>query len=496
MKLFTFFVTALLAPTLALAVGKIRIVNTDGQPVSGATVIIGNEVGDDTGRTLETDVNGFFEIPSDWKSLRPVSIRARNYIPTSFLMVEPQEVELQIHREDSKRYYEVKGNAVGFEDIKKDGKVDVALVYPALNRRELLQFDISSVISPETDKIKVITETVGIPSNLSLPKQQESYILPIKLDKPEYRMFVRKPGSYRVTANHGQFPLKRVIKDIQGGKSIFDVINHFKFKSAGQMEITVTEDMVGQDISVNQMKFDETVEMVAPTLPDKTGVVTAAMINQGGLFFPTDIKGLKSGETAKLNIPSGSNSSAHVLSLLTHEPEKSYFDGIDDAFGGKNDISNMLQFFAHSFDLNVDDTQPAQNTGVSLTFLPASTLVTPQFLDIVAEPVKLDDRRFAMNRPSALADVQPVATYLILSEVVSAAGGDNDFAAEKRFRIWESFQTGWPSEITLPNLNIQLEKGKKYRWEVMFLGRKADFNDNPAYFLDGITHVSRTSLDL
>ena len=510
MKFFTLLSALILAPMFAIAAGQIRIVNSDGQPISGATVIIGNEVGDDQGRTLVTDVNGYFPIPEDWKSLQSLSIRAQNYIPTTFLQLEPQAVELQIHRQDSRRYYEVKGNAVGFENIKKDGKVDVGLVYPALSRRDLLQFDISSVVSPETDEIKVITEKVGVPSNLSLPKQRESYVLPITLNKPQYRMFVRKPGTYRVTANHGQFPLKRVIKDIQAGKSLFEVINLFRFKSAGQMEMTITDDMEGQDISVNQIKFDQAVEMVAPQIPEKTGVVSAAMVDQGGLFFPTDIKGLKSGQTKKLKVPTGSK--AFVLSLLTQEPERDEnllnFDGqfgmqvfrseLSTAAQASQDVIGVLEFFENSFNLAQFEEveEKPELGGVSLALESAEGVVSPKFLDLVAEPTKLDDRRFAMNVPSSISDVQPVATYLILSEIESSSNGDKDFAAEKRFRVWESFQTGWPAEVALPELDIKLEEGKQYRWEVMFLGRKADFNDNPAYFLDGITHVTRTSLDL
>ena len=504
MKLLALLSALLLAPVFALAAGQIRIVNTDGQPIAGATVIIGNEVGDDQGRTLVTDINGAFPIPEDWKSLKALSIRAQSYIPTTFLMLEPQEVELQIHRQDSRRYYEVKGNATGFENIKKDGKVDVGLVYPALSRRDLLQFDVSSVVSPETDTIKVITERVGIPSNLSLPKQRESYVLPITLNKPQYRMFVRKPGTYRVMANHGQFPLKRVIKDIQAGKSIFEVINLFRFKSAGQMEMTITNDMEGQDISVNQIKFDQAVEMVAPQLPENTGVVSAAIVDQGGLFFPTDIKGVQSGETKKLKIPS--ESKAYVLSLMTQEPAQSIQFDFDGQFGTQafgahaaQEIVSAMKYIHNSFNLNQIDeieTQQVELGGVSLALEPATGVVSPKFLDLVNPPVKVDATRFTMNVPKSMSDVQPVATYLILSEIVGSSDGDNNFAAEKRFRVWESFQTGWPSEIALPELDLQLEEGKKYRWEVMFLGRKADFNDNPAYFLDGITHVSRTSLDL
>ena len=43
------------------------------------------------------------------------------------------------------------------------------------------------------DEIRVAGQKLGVPSNISLPKQKESYIITITIDKPIYRMYFNRP---------------------------------------------------------------------------------------------------------------------------------------------------------------------------------------------------------------------------------------------------------------------------------------------------------------
>ena len=81
---------------------------------------------------------------------------------------------------------------------------------------------------------------------------------------------------------------------------------------------------------------------------------------------------------------------------------------------------------------------------------------------------------------------------MILSEVEQIVKGR--FTIEKRTRHLEFFAESWIDGLDIPDLSNIIVPGKKYRWEVMYLGR--DNNTKAGnYFLDEITHASRHSYD-
>ena len=81
----------------------------------------------------------------------------------------------------------------------------------------MIYFDIGWMVSPEYDVLKVLGREIAIPSNVAMPRQEESYFFPITLDKPNFRMFVRRPGNYEFLTLHAQFPLNRVADDFRAG---------------------------------------------------------------------------------------------------------------------------------------------------------------------------------------------------------------------------------------------------------------------------------------
>lgn len=487
----------LVAATPALAATRIQILNIDQQPVAGASVqVVSTDSTKPAEPPLTSDANGFVNIPDAASGSLSLNIAAQGYITTSFLNLENRNGSVQLHRQDSRQAFEIKGEAVNFQNIKKDGKVDFGLVYPALSRRDLLQFDVSSVVSTETDQIKVITQTVNVPSNLTLPDQQESYVLPVRLNKPVYRMYVQHPGTYRMMATHGQFPLKQVINEMQNGKSIFDVINYFKFMNAGERDVNVTGNIAGQDIDVNQIHFDSSVQVQSPTIPAGLAVVSATLVDQDGLFFPADLKNVKSNETQTLNLPQNAPDS-FVLSLMTADRKPN--GGIDTFDGSPRDIATMINMIFGKMTNGMYQPfggEPAvAASSVSIALQRTAARVNPEFLDLVAAPQALPNK-IVLSTPASKSAVVPVATYAILSEIQTADRSNGNYAAEKRYRMWEVFQPGWASEINLPQVDMPKQPGKKYRWEILFLGQTSDFNNRGGYFLDGVTHVSRTSVDL
>ena len=120
-------------------------------------------------------------------------------------------------------FTEIAGTTTNYSNIKdKDGVVDFSLVIPAMTVDELMNFELSRIVSPENDTLNILSKELQVPSNLSLPRQVESYFLSFTLDKPEFRSYVREMGQYNLYALQGTFPLKKVIDGIQAGQSLFE----------------------------------------------------------------------------------------------------------------------------------------------------------------------------------------------------------------------------------------------------------------------------------
>jgi hypothetical protein len=489
---------------------KIRILNEKGQPIAGADVLIGNEAGQPfANNQLKTDINGAITVGSDWQNPQPITISANGYLRTTFLSVTPEAHDFQLRLIDMPTQIEIKGVATGFGDLRRDGKVDFGLVYPALSRRQLAQFDIDTMISPQFDEIKVLTETVSVPSNLTLPNQEESYILPITLNKPDYRLYVRESGNYRVMATHGQFPLKQVVGQLRDGKSFYEVLNLFKFMECGQRDVVVNDRIDGQDVPVNQVTFNRSVAVRAPSLADGQVMLSATMVNQGDLYFPSDIKRLQSGEQLSLNIPNGDNKN-YIVSLLMPKREAEKIGGIhaidiakdiDSAAHPEVDLSPAQQLLK-PFQIHVGlDQSPEQSPlndgpgGISIALNTAEDS-QPKFLGLVPRPTLQGKNLVNFISPNSVAGVDPVATYVVLSQIDHVKVGN--YNLERHYRMWELFSPGWVNVAQLPNMPLNFEPGKNYRWEVYYMGsaQNASLSDGKAYFLDRVTHVSHNSLDL
>ncbi|NJL25070.1 MAG: hypothetical protein HC902_07785 [Calothrix sp. SM1_5_4] len=236
----------------------------------------------------------------DWKASLPITIQAPDYITQTLPDADPGQHVFHLVQKEKEREYEIKGDTTDYGRLLTDGKVDFGLVIPAISREQMLAFDVSSVISPRNDQISIIGNTVDIPSNIALPQQTESYILPISLNKPGYRTYVRNPGQYRLSITHGQFPLQRVVNDIRAGKSMFELINYFDFKQAGLKVVDVNDDLAGVDLAVNQHQFNSAVNVKAPTLENNQVMISLSLVEQNDRFFPTDLKRLTSDQAMNL----------------------------------------------------------------------------------------------------------------------------------------------------------------------------------------------------
>lgn len=440
-----------------------QVTDISGTPISGAQVFMIDSLNNKpvSPTPILTDADGNFSLPKNIGTQFSLSIEAQGFIRSSFMNISTDMSNLQLNLEDPRQMIEIQGETLGFGDLPKDGQVDFGLVYPALTRRDLINFDAATLISPEFDTIKVSIQKVDMPSNLTLPKQKETYILPVTLKKPNYRMFVKHPGNYKMIATHGQFPLRKVVSDLQGGKSLFEVINHFDFKQAGLIDLDINGPMTGQNINVDGQAFDATTTMTAPTLQGRQRMVSAIAYNNNGYYFATDLKNIESEQSKELKYPSARANETLVVSALTveAEPEPSQDpDGTIGLFAEPLDaLASALTKVFTAFSLVSDDPldRPTNTEGMEVS-LAVNTLGTtsPSFLGLVSSPEVRSDR-IILQQPMNTVGVQPIATYLTLSEIEKVQHGK--YETEKRYRLWEIVQPDWTTEISLHKNNIVLD---------------------------------------
>lgn len=472
----------------------LTVVDAHGSAVAQAKVMIGPAPGVPfAGNIIQTDHQGQFRVPARWTQALPVTIKAANYTQTTYLDVYPSARSFQLQPQDTKEQIKVEGETRNFGQLRRDGNLHFGLVLPALSRRQLLNFDISQIISPESDTIRVLGQSVDLPSNLTLPRQSETYIFPITFDKPKFRSFVRKPGEYNFVATHGRFPLSRVINEIRAGRSLFEVINHFTFIGGGSQFVQVSPQGAQQDINVDSMSFSHKVSVPVPTVPaDKEVVIISLAQTSAGLLFPTDLKRGTGQPTLDIQTLPNTNDQ-YLLHLLTNADKNSL--PVPD-FGLLIANINPMQHYLHQLDeFNPEFSKNTPDFDQLSFVLKASQSSAPaHFLPHIPRPVRNGDQ-LLLFPPELVSGVQPMGTYVVLSEIQT--GASTGFQSEIRTRVWEFMADSWVTEINIPQVSFELAANKKYRWEVLYLGRDASLDPahQGVYSLDAITHLTRNALD-
>ncbi len=485
------------ASWMAQAAERLTVLDTDNNPVPFAKILLGYEAGNPfPGNLLSTNENGEAAIPADWKAALPVTVRAAGYITVTIPVLMPGEHQIRIERQESQGQYEVQGTTTNFGRLPTDGRVDFGLVVPALSRRNMLSFDLSSVLSPHNDTLDIIGNRVEVPSNITLPDQTENYIFPIRLNKPDYRVYVREPGAYRMYVTHGQFPLQRVVNEIRGGKSIFEVINHFTFIEAGEVAVQVDGNLSGVNLPVNQIRFTDTVSVKAPAFNSTQTMISLSLAERHGLMVPTDLKRLVPNQSLNLrtNTTMGDMS---VLSLLVDLPKKNSTLGDQVLLDLINPLVQMQKPLNQEPPL--EDSEP-WNAGYDfnkLTFAmhPANGTVTPRFLPNIDRPI-VNGNVITLSVPALIPGLVEAGAYMVLSEIEELGSGK--VKNERRTRLWEVWSEAWVQQIELPRISFERRPDRKYRWEVLFLARpeNAIHSTTQGPDLNTITHVTRNALEI
>ncbi len=471
----------------AAAVDSLTVIDEAGHPVGGATVLFGASANDPfKGNSAISDADGTVSIPKDWTQSLSVSIQAPGYVTTTYSALDPVPQTLKISTEDGNKAFEVSGKTVDYQGLTQDGYLDFSLVIPALTEKNILNFDISSVVSNQNDTMSVAGNNFEIPSNISIPRQTESYFFDITFDKPGYRMPVRHVGDYKFVTAHGRFPMKKVVDEIRGGKTIFEVINYFEFLGGGQKDISLSASVTNQDISVNQFKFDKKVTVKAPSFDSQYEMMSISLSNQGGYLFPADLKRMKSARPQDLKFASTSADN-YILSVLLNAGTAPHLQNVNLAASSTTIPLSPMLSFTQSAETTSSTSIPTSTVGpMSISYMKQDASNEVSFLPFVAAP-KYQNQQLVLDVPAITPEISAVETFIVLSEVEKIKSGSS--TVEKKTRLWELYQPGWIKTLDLPQVAVTLDPKKAHRWEVIFIGRSVT---QPT---SSFTHVTRNTLD-
>lgn len=475
--------------------GQLTVVDDHNTPVPNATVMIGQSPGNPfPGNTLVTDASGQIRMPDNFKSEMPMTIQAKGYITQTYLRFSPTSTIAQLRKKESAKKLEVQGNTTNFSGlVDGDGKIDFGLVIPSLTKSQMLAFDLSTVLSPENDQISVGGRDSQIPSNITLPEQSETYIIiPVELNKPQYRAFVRDPGQHHFSAMHGWFPMKQVINDLRNGKSFFDVINYFQFTSMGARDVkTGEENISGQDINVNQMTMDASIAAHAPRFDGSKVMLSLALADHNGQLTVTDLKRLTPGQSMTLK----SSSKLGTHRLLSALMNSSSTDGLTGPVSA-NDLLPIDLNMNHVFSLIPGFAAAPNFRQLSFVFQNEGE-GAPTFMPLVSAPV-VNGNVIQLQAPTLPAGLRVLGTYLVYSDVLPSGSGS--VKSETRTRLWELWNDGWMNTVNLPTVTFDKVAGHTYRWEVLYLATSNSnvetTTDGSAINVDAITHVSRNAVNV
>lgn len=405
---------------LGLRNQTITVKNEEGSPVQ-AGILIGERQGSPfSGNWIQTSPAGTARIPGDWKNAQSVTIDAPGYVRLTLLEQKPGNLQIQLRRLKTPQF-ELSGMTTGYTTKDFDNRVDFGLLFPAIEKKELLTFTPDLVISPETDQLSVVGKKMNLPSNVALPKQKESYYLTITLDKPRYKMFFQDAGMKNVFLARGHFPMKEVVGEFQNDKEVFELINYFNITGGQLRQVNVNGAKTNFDMNASEMTFSQKLDFQAPAVSSSEALLVVSAADLGGTYLPSDIKRLNAGETAKLNLFSDKQNV--LLGILKNKNE----------FSQKKPGAD--RFSAHLM----------ANLASNLSFLP-----------LIPNPTVVNPQSFRFDVPRS-SNLKPLAMTVQLSSLKpkTTAGGEVIFAANSEVTAqarWEIRSMNWTSNIALPDV--------------------------------------------
>ncbi len=442
---------------------KLVVTDENNIPLADANVLIGYELNNPfPNNLLKTDSMGILEIPKEWTTPLPVTIDLQGYLRVTYLDQTAGGVYFRLKKKHSFPQYEIFGETLGHEIRNYDDQLDFGLVIESMTKEDLLTFDINKIISPLSDVISVIGFDLTIPGNLSLPQQKESYVLPLTLSKPHYRIKTAELGKKRIVGLRGRFPFKAMVDAIrEEGKNYADMINLFNLQGGTLQEVNVTQARNQFNLNTKQMSFTAQAQIVAPTIKDQEVFLAIGAAEDKGTWVPTDIKKLESNKTQRLNfIP---KSSSYLIGVIKNKNEFNAADG--------------------------------NASRLSAVIAPLKPNLQFSLLPLIENPKAVSNSEFKVLRPNnSNTAINETGTYAVIS-ATNTLRSDIGETQTVLAREWEIYASKWVENIKLPIVPFK-ETRTSRRFEIAFIGstntRTAEFG---SAMIEKATHVTRSAID-
>ncbi|MCS6838398.1 MAG: hypothetical protein NZ480_06080, partial [Bdellovibrionaceae bacterium] len=337
---------------------------------------------------------------------------------------------------------------------------------PLFRKESLFQFSVEMVLSPYIDKMTVLGKSFDIPGNISIPEQKETYVFPITLSKPTYRLGFYEPGPQTLVTLNGTFPIRPVFDGLQEGLGFAGVLNHFDMRAISFQNLTVSQNQQVQNIQVNQFALRVT-EVQAPRFDDQREALFLLGLGVlGQAFYPTDVKRFDS--LARGSLKTFGNGS-HILVV------KRFIDDMEHGLAQERLSARLVQ---------------------------KTMLADLGLLPLLGNPVvQAGGLHILMRKAPVSSGLVEFASVYRLNLVRPIKQKDRRRVTfEEKQALWEVYLPGWVEEVQLPRWpgSPTLPAGSK-RWSLsLFAADKAlDLDEDPfiAIARGEATHVTHANVN-
>lgn len=437
----------------------LHIVDSENRPIPNAQILIGPARNAPfEGNFGVTDDKGVFALPVLWTSPEVVTIDAPGYLRASYFSLPPQPYKIQLKKKFVATA-ELRGRTSGHPVRNKDGYIDYSLVMSAMTRQDLLNFQIQKVLSPVDDTVTAVGMKMPIPSNVSLPKQTESYFINITLEKPQYRLFLGELGFQRVFAARGRFLFKPVVDGLRNNADILSLINYFTITGGSIRDVNIKDSVTTLNIPVMDLTFSQKRAYTAPPLSKGQVMVVLPVADNNGHLIPTDVKRLSAGQSMNLSI--WDENPSYIAQVLKNDSE-------------------------------FDPNKPGMDR-LSASLLPFDENLQSQFLPLIKNPAALS--RFSYSLQSVDSQgLNKLLTYAVISDVKTEQKEDGSIIKTPN-QVWEIYAPSWVTQISLPQWEWT-KTAPLTRFEVSFVASTTEVTAPMGpQLMEKATHVTRSSTD-
>ncbi len=423
----------------------ITVTDLKGQPLVGAKILIGSRLGQPfVNNLIQTDQAGHAVAPAEWSTLNSVTVNHPGYLRMTYLNVMPQALTFKLRPLEKGERIELSGTTTGFGNLNRDNIADFGLVIPSLTKRDLFAFSLDKIISPEMDVIEIAGMDSKVPSNLTLPRQRETYVIPITLEKERYRMYFNEAGPKKLYALHGKFPFKEVVDQIRNKTPFQTLVNYFEFSNGSMRDVTISGP-TQLHLPVNEMTFTASDRMTPPRLDSDKVMIAISLFENNGYLYPTDIHKVENNNT--FTMKGLAKAQRMYLSMVKRSSD----------FNGKGEVQEAT----------------------SAELVPQEQEHSPTFLGLIPLP-QVTTTGWTSKIPENQGPIAPLTTYSVLSKVVQNG------KQKTVVREWEFYSANWVENLEVPewpansfDQSFELSEDEAYvrpktttsqRWEITYIG--------------------------